>query len=120
MILSACRTAFGSHEAELGFAGLGVQSGAKSALGSFWYVNDEGTTGLMTSFYAKLKTARIKAEALQQAQLAMLRGEVKLDDEWLIAPQGRFPLTPELKNLGERELTHPYFWSAFMMVGNPW
>lgn len=120
LILSACRTAFGSHEAELGFAGLGVQSGAKSALGSFWYVNDEGTTGLMTSFYAKLKTARIKAEALQQAQLAMLRGEVKLDDEWLIAPQGRFPLTPELKNLGERELTHPYFWSAFMMVGNPW
>ena len=33
LVLSACRTAFGDEEAELGFAGLAVQAGAKSSLG---------------------------------------------------------------------------------------
>jgi len=34
MVLSACRTALGDEEAELGFTGLAVQAGVKSALGS--------------------------------------------------------------------------------------
>ncbi|MCZ0902150.1 CHAT domain-containing protein, partial [Microcoleus sp. HI-ES] len=43
LVLSACRTALGDKEAELGFAGLALQSGAKSALASLWYVSDAGT-----------------------------------------------------------------------------
>ncbi len=64
LVLSACRTAVGDEEAELGFAGLAVQAGVKSALASLWYVSDEGTLGLMTQFYRQLKVAPIKAEAL--------------------------------------------------------
>jgi CHAT domain-containing protein len=49
LVLSACRTALGDEQAELGFAGLAVQAGVKSAIASLWSVSDEGTLGLMTS-----------------------------------------------------------------------
>jgi CHAT domain-containing protein len=51
LVLSACQTAIGDKEAELGFAGLAVQAGVKSVLASLWSVSDEGTLGLMTEFY---------------------------------------------------------------------
>ncbi|MDB9315935.1 CHAT domain-containing protein [Spirulina sp. CS-785/01] len=120
LVLSACRTAIGSAEAELGFAGLAVMAGVKSALGSLWYSNDAGTMGLMTTFYEFLDESPIKAQALRESQLAMMRGEVVFEDEMLVTPQGRFPLTPELAELGDLAFTHPYFWSAFTLVGTPW
>ncbi|NEQ21343.1 MAG: CHAT domain-containing protein [Microcoleus sp. SIO2G3] len=120
LVLSACRTVLGDEEAELGFAGLAVQSGVKSALGSLWSVNDEGTLGLITGFYEQLKQAPIKAESLRQAQLAMLKGQVRLQDGQLITANRRVPLPEVLVQQGDRELTHPYYWSAFTLIGNPW
>ncbi|NER47509.1 MAG: CHAT domain-containing protein [Symploca sp. SIO1A3] len=120
LVLSACRTALGDEEAELGFAGLAVQAGVKSALGSLWYVSDEGTMGLMTSFYEQLKTAPIKAEAIRQAQLAMIKGEVRLEGGQLVTSNRSYPLFSELQQFEDRELSHPYYWSAFTMIGNPW
>ncbi|NES72157.1 MAG: CHAT domain-containing protein, partial [Okeania sp. SIO2D1] len=120
LILSACRTALGNREAELGFAGLAVAAGVKSALGSLWTVSDEGTLALMTNFYQHLPTAPIKTEALRQAQLSMMRGEVKLDEGNLVTPQGTIVLPNELADLGSVPLTHPYYWSGFTMIGNPW
>ncbi|MBE9124809.1 MULTISPECIES: CHAT domain-containing protein [unclassified Coleofasciculus] len=120
LVLSACRTALGDREAELGFAGLAIEAGVKSALGSLWYVSDAGTLGFMTSFYEQLKKAPIKAEALRQAQLAMLKGEVRLEGGELVAGDLRVPLTPELAQLGDKDFTHPYYWSALTLVGSPW
>jgi CHAT domain-containing protein len=120
LVLSACRTALGDKNAELGFAGLAVQAGVKSGLGSLWYVNDEGTLAFMTEFYEQLKQAPIKAEALRQAQLAMLKGNVRLEGETLMTTRNKFPLPPELAQLGSPDLSHPYYWSAFTMIGNPW
>jgi CHAT domain-containing protein/tetratricopeptide (TPR) repeat protein len=120
LVLSACRTALGNDEAELGFSGLAVQAGVKAAMGSLWYVSDEGTLGLMTAFYKKLKQAPTKAEAMRQAQVAMLRGDVRIEGGQLIVENERIPLPPELAKLTDRKFTHPYYWSAFMMVGNPW
>ena len=120
LVLSACRTALGDEEAELGFAGLSVQAGAKSALASLWYVSDEGTLALMTNFYEQLKSAPIKAEALRQAQIAMLKGQVKLEKGQLLLPSGAITLPPELENSGDKPLSHPYYWSGFTLVGNPW
>jgi CHAT domain-containing protein len=120
MVLSACRTALGDKEAELGFTGLAVQAGVKSALGSLWYVSDEATLGLMTTFYSQLKEVPIKAEALRQAQLAMIRGEVRVENGQLVTPNQIIPLPPKLADLPDRELTHPYYWSAFTLVGSPW
>jgi CHAT domain-containing protein len=105
---------------ELGFTGLAVQAGVKSAMGSLWYVSDEGTLALMTQFYERLKQAPNKAEALRQAQLAMIKGEARLQGGNLITSRSSIPLPPELAQLGDKDLTHPYFWSAFTMVGNPW
>ncbi len=122
LVLSACRTALGDEKAELGFAGLAVQAGVKSALASLWYVSDEGTLGLMAKFYSHLDEAVIKAEALRQAQIAMIRGEVRVQDGELrgIAQRGGVPLPPSLAQSGDRNLSHPYYWAAFTLIGSPW
>ncbi|MDS3861809.1 CHAT domain-containing protein [Thermosynechococcaceae cyanobacterium BACA0444] len=122
LTLSACRTAVGDEQAELGFAGLAVQSGIKTALASLWYVSDEGTLGLMTEFYQQLGQAPIKAEALRQAQLAMIRGQVTIKDGELISANRPNPikLPPGLANVPNRALNHPYYWAAFTMIGSPW
>ncbi|RQH17929.1 CHAT domain-containing protein [Okeania hirsuta] len=122
LVLSACRTAVGDKNAELGFAGLAVAAGAKSALASVWYVSDEGTLGLMTEFYTQLNNAKIKAEALRQAQLAMLRGEVVIAEGQLrgTAARGAVVLPSELGKFENQNLSHPYYWAGFMMIGSPW
>ncbi|MCC3408467.1 MAG: CHAT domain-containing protein [Microcoleus sp. PH2017_10_PVI_O_A] len=122
LVLSACTTAVGDEQAELGFAGLAVHAGVKSALASLWYVSDAGTLGLMTEFYQQLREAPIKAEALRQAQLAMLRQEVRLQDGYLIRSNNNqaLPLPAELTARGDRNLSHPYYWAAFTMIGSPW
>ncbi|MBE9115023.1 CHAT domain-containing protein [Lusitaniella coriacea LEGE 07157] len=120
LVLSACRTALGDRDAELGFAGLAVLAGVKTAVGSLWSVNDAGTLGLMTVFYEQLQEAPIKAEALRQTQLAMVRREVRIENGKLITPQGAFPLPPTLAEGGNVDLHHPYYWSAFTMIGSPW
>jgi CHAT domain-containing protein len=120
LVLSACQTALGDKDAELGFAGLAINAGVRTALASLWEVNDAATLGLMTKFYQQLQVTTTKAEALRQAQLSMLRGEVRLEDGNLVTPNGTIPLTEELRKLGNLRLTHPYYWSAFTIVGNPW
>ena len=120
LTLSACKTALGDREAELGFAGLAVQAGVKSALGSLWYVSDEGTLGLMAQFYQKLKQAPIKAEALRQTQIAMLKGEMFLDKGILQLPLSKNTIPiPSLAGKSKK-LVHPYYWSSFTLIGSPW
>jgi CHAT domain-containing protein len=120
LVLSACRTALGDEQAEFGFAGLAVLAGAKSAVASLWSISDQGTLGLMTTFYEQLGKAPIKAEALRQAQIAMLKGQVRLEGGKLRTPNAEIPLPPDLVALGDQKLEHPYYWSAFTMIGNPW
>ncbi len=118
--LSACRTSVGDTSAELGFAGLAVQSGVKSALASLWYVSDEGTLALMGEFYRNLRQAPIKAEALRQAQIAMLQGKVTIKGGELRGVRGGIPVPPAIAQRGDQNLSHPYYWAAFTMIGSPW
>lgn len=124
LVLSACRTAVGDENAELGFAGLAVQAGVKSALASLWYVSDEGTLGLMSEFYQQLRQPEIttKAGALRQAQIAMLRGQVRLENGQLKGLGGlaEVDLPPELRRRGNHDLSHPFYWAGFTMIGSPW
>ena len=122
LVLSACRTALGDVEAELGFAGAAALAGVKSVLGSLWTVDDEGTLALMTSFYEELANQEysVKAEAIRTAQLNMLRGQVTIEDGQLITPHQTIPLPQELGSLTDKDLSHPYYWSAFTVIGNPW
>ncbi|HEY9837702.1 MAG TPA: CHAT domain-containing protein [Vampirovibrionales bacterium] len=123
LVLSACETAVGSSEAELGFAGLAVQMGVKSVLASLWQVDDEGTLGLMSEFYQQLSSQEetIKSEALRQAQLAFLRGEVRMNGDQLVSSRRAIDLPPQIaEQVGDRRFSHPYYWAAFTLVGSPW
>jgi CHAT domain-containing protein len=119
LVLSACRTALGDEQAELGFAGFAVQAGVKSVLASLWYVSDEGSLALMTDFYSQLRNVNIKSEALQQTQIAMIQGKVNVESGQLrginfieseVTP-------PDSEN---QSLSHPFYWSGFTMIGSPW
>ncbi|MEA5578181.1 CHAT domain-containing protein [Anabaena sp. UHCC 0451] len=94
LVLSACKTAAGDKRATLGLAGMAVRAGARSTLASLWYVDDEATALLMTKFYQELSNNKLtKAEILRNAQLAILRDK-------------------------NTKFSHPYYWSAFVLVGN--
>ena len=121
LVLSACKTALGDLNAELGFAGMAVESGAKSVLASLWSVNDTGTLLLMTNFYQQLKNAPIKAEALRQAQLAMLRGQADRQSSSVTRTLPRAVFPSELQDAANHaDSSHPYYWAAFTFIGNPW
>jgi len=120
LVLSACRTALGDEQAELGFAGLAIQSGVKSAIASLWYVSDTGTLVLMTNLYQQLKVAPIKAEALRQTQIAMLSGKARLKNSRLAVRRGGAALPPQLAEFVNDDLSHPYYWAAFTTIGSPW
>ncbi|MGL5836029.1 MAG: CHAT domain-containing protein [Waterburya sp.] len=118
LVLSACETALGDKDAELGFAGLAVQAGVKSALASLWPVSDLGTLALMGEFYDELDTTLNKAEALRQTQLQMLEGNVKVANKQVKLSNGVGLDLPADFPDGTLSLSHPYFWSSFTLIGN--
>lgn len=94
LVLSACETAKGDKRAALGLAGVAVKSGASSTIASLWKIQDESTAIIMADFYKNLTnspTPLSKVKALREAQLKMLRG---------------------------KEYDHPFYWGAFVLVGN--
>ena len=92
LVLSACETASGDRLATLGIAGIAVRAGARSTVASLWSVSDRATVTLMTNFYEELALENVtKAEALRQAQISTLKND---------------------------NFSHPFFWSAFILVGN--
>jgi tetratricopeptide (TPR) repeat protein len=107
--LSACETGRGRnvhHEGVIGFSHPFLQAGARSLLVSLWKVDDRATALLMARFYRNWLGApggdsaggQSKAEALQDAK-AWLR-EIEESD-------------------GSRPYEHPYYWSAFVLIGDP-
>jgi CHAT domain-containing protein len=119
LVLSACQTALGNDQAELGFTGLAVQTGVKTAIGSLWSVSDEGTLGLMSEFYRNLKTAPIRAAALREAQIGLLSGKVKVANGKLLLADGTQVDLPEsIASRTNIDLSHPYFWAPYTVVGN--
>jgi CHAT domain-containing protein len=118
LVLSACRTALGTPNAELGFAGLAVQSGARAVLASLWSADDVGTLVLMADFYQQLKTAPLKSTAIRNTQIAMLKGELTLGNSSSRRVRGN--LLQGLPSSPERDFSHPYYWAAFTTIGNPW
>jgi CHAT domain-containing protein len=74
LVLSACETAKGDNRAPLGLAGIAVQAGARSTMSTLWQVSDRSTAELMEQFYKELTNPEVtKAEALDQAQLALFK-----------------------------------------------
>lgn len=85
LVLSACDTAAGDKRAALGLAGVAVRAGARSTLASLWQVKDNSVAAFMENFYQTLSSSPeptiTKAQALQKAQLELLR-EYKVPFYW--------------------------------------
>ena len=120
LVLSACRTALGDDTAELGFAGLALKAGVKSAIASLWYVSDFGTLSLMSDFYQHLGITTTKAAALREAQLNLLYGRVRVENDQLVLSEGRIDLPSELHDAGIADLSHPFYWAGFTLISSPW
>ncbi|MBT9317956.1 CHAT domain-containing protein [Leptothoe spongobia] len=118
LVLSACETAVGDSNAELGFAGLALRAGVKSAVASLWDVSDAGTLALMSEFYHQIPNSVTKAEALRQAQLNLLRDNTQaVDLSRLQKSDGAINNTDVLST---DSLSHPFYWAGFSMISSPW
>jgi CHAT domain-containing protein len=92
--LSACDTGLGREMGGEGLISLArafQYAGARTVAASLWEIGDRSTTELMVRFYEGLKRGRPKDEALQAAEVALLR-----------VPSSR----------------HPYYWAAFQLNGD--
>ncbi|NEZ66721.1 CHAT domain-containing protein [Leptolyngbyaceae cyanobacterium CCMR0082] len=115
LVLSSCNMGLGD---EYGLAGSAIQAGFKSVLGSVNLVDDRATMLLMSEFYSHLSTGEIKAEALRQAQIKMLK-EILVE---LLHPTDRGGIG--IRQSSTQQITskvaHPYYWASFIIVGSPW
>jgi CHAT domain-containing protein len=92
LTLSACQTAVGDDRAALGLAGVAIKAGARSALATLWFINDEASSALISEFYRQLRDPSLsKAVALQRAQNKLLQ---------------------------DRLYDHPAYWSPFLLLNN--
>jgi CHAT domain-containing protein len=92
LTLSACETAVGDDRAALGIAGIAIKAGARSALATLWYINDQASSTLVSEFYRQLQDPSVsRAIALKRAQL---------------------------KLLNDRSYQHPSYWSPFLLINN--
>jgi tetratricopeptide (TPR) repeat protein len=138
VVLSACSSGLGRQtqgEGMLGFAQALLQKGARSVLLSSWKVDDAATALLMARFYenllgkrAGLKAPLGRAEALREAGV-WLRGlsrEEALRRLGVLSegvPRGSLKYLPTVpgrtKEKAERPFAHPYYWAAFVLLGDP-
>jgi CHAT domain-containing protein len=133
--LSACDTGLGTYaggEGYLGFSQALFLAGARSLVLSLWQVDDAATALLMARFYENLLGTpegtvkpMPKAAALAEAK-RWLRG---------LGPEEVRQLTKDLPTRGTRGRVearrkaegpaavhgydHPYYWSGFILVGDP-
>ena len=140
--LSACRTGLGRAAGGEGFIGFTqslLMSGARSVCLSLWEVDDASTALLMRRFYANLLGREglgrplPKAEALAEAK-TWLRDLTQSEAISLVAgltggvDRDKGKSRPDLAGgvppsavavVEDRPYAHPYYWAAFVLVGDP-
>ncbi|MBL8149128.1 MAG: tetratricopeptide repeat protein [Blastocatellia bacterium] len=93
VVLSACDTGVGEVKNGEGVYGLRralVLAGSESQMISLWQVSDKATKELMVNYYKRLKVGEGRSDALQKAQLQMLRS---------------------------KKHKNPYYWASFIQSG---
>lgn len=121
--LSACRTAVSADELELGFASLAIQLGAKSAIGTKWYVDDLASSALFILFYRYLGQGLTKDQSLQAAQQDFANGRISMVEDRIESISGGILISGIPAGYRWRYrggFTHPYYWAGMQLLGNPW
>ena len=92
LVLNACETAAGDDLATLGIGGTAIRAGASSAIASLWTLDDAPNVLFTQVLYEHLQKPNVsRAEALQQAQLALME---------------------------QPQYQHPRYWSSYILAGN--
>ena len=123
VVFSACRTALGDANAELGFSGLALQAGARSAVGTLWYVDDVVTSAYFVQMYRYLNQGIPKAEAMQLTRQGFARNLVRLDGDRLLGVNDQpllLNLTPSQQRRVSSGVNNPFFWAGIELMGSPW
>ncbi len=135
MVLSACETGLGKIAGGEGVLGLQRAchvAGARTAITSLWQVDDAYTQALMVRFYENLWNKKMgKLEALRDAQLAVLNGEIGPgssisrsqdveDDTEVSSEQSSSRGVGAIVEVEEpdRKRTHPKYWGAWVLSGD--
>ena len=128
VVLSACETGKGNTTSGNDVVGLTrglLAAGARSAIVSFWSVDDASTALLMKYFYQHLREQHIPAKALAFAQNKLRKTSRKLAlkdlndslSELALAKQRSLrgiKLEQQQESVGYE---HPFYWAAFFYVG---
>lgn len=129
LTLSACDTALGDdstshHGIEVeGLGAIAQQAGAKAVLATLWPVADESTAVLMRALYQAHKVDHLdKADALRQAQLALLNGSAQLraaaGAQRGLTRADSAPAAERFKVDPNAPYAHPFYWAPFILMGN--
>jgi len=95
VVLAVCQSGVGARSGGDDVVSLTrafLYAGSPGVISALWNIDDEGTAPLIEKFYRHLVTGSTAAEALREAQLAMLR-DAKYSD--------------------------PHYWAAFHLTGDP-
>ena len=123
VVFSACRTALGDANAELGFSGLALQAGARSAVGTLWYVDDVVTSAYFVQMYQYLDQGIPKAEAMQLTRQAFVRNLIRLEGDQVLGVNNQpllLNLTPSQQRRLSAGVDNPFFWAGIELMGSPW
>ena len=122
-VLSACRTAIGDSQTELGFSGLALQASARSAIGTLWYIDDIVTSAYFVQLYDFLNQRIPKADAIRLTRSAFINKNIRVENDSILGVNGKVLVsnlqTNEIQNLGS-SLNNPYFWAGIQIMGSPW
>ncbi len=96
VVLSSCSSGFGKMQKGEGMMSMArgfIYAGCPSIVMTLWQVSDLSSAELMSSFYKHLEKGKSKKNALRDAKIDYIQSSDKLK-------------------------SNPYFWSAFLMVGD--
>ncbi|MCB0631612.1 MAG: CHAT domain-containing tetratricopeptide repeat protein [Saprospiraceae bacterium] len=96
VVLSACETGVGELQSGEGIASIArafSYAGTQSLVATLWSIEDRATNDLIFSFFEKIRSGSAKDSALRKAKLDFIKA-------------------------GGQHVSHPYFWAAFIPVGN--
>jgi CHAT domain-containing protein/tetratricopeptide (TPR) repeat protein len=123
LTLSGCQTAVGSKDSDgREIDGLGItaqRKGAKAVVATLWAVDDASVGLLMATFYKLWVTTPgiTKAEALRQAQLAILHRAADAATPPQGSPAGGSPVGAS-KQSPASPYANPFYWAPFILIGN--